>query len=35
VEHSHFVVDSEAPSANLYAFNATVKYWTKDEAEGR
>ncbi|PLW29555.1 hypothetical protein PCASD_15964 [Puccinia coronata f. sp. avenae] len=34
VEHSHFVVESEAPGANLYAFNATVKYWTKDETEG-
>ncbi|KAA1103653.1 hypothetical protein PGTUg99_004464 [Puccinia graminis f. sp. tritici] len=35
VEHSHFVVESEAPNANLYAFNASVKYWTKDETEGR
>ncbi|WAQ91106.1 hypothetical protein PtA15_13A507 [Puccinia triticina] len=34
VEHSHFLVESEAPGANLYAFNATVKYWTKDETEG-
>ncbi|KAI9606529.1 hypothetical protein H4Q26_006063 [Puccinia striiformis f. sp. tritici PST-130] len=35
VEHSHFVIESEAPNANLYAFNASVKYWTKDETEGQ
>ncbi|PLW04756.1 hypothetical protein PCANC_28668 [Puccinia coronata f. sp. avenae] len=26
--------DGQSPGANLYAFNATVKYWTKDETEG-
>ncbi|KAG0144851.1 hypothetical protein CROQUDRAFT_94523 [Cronartium quercuum f. sp. fusiforme G11] len=34
LEHSHFLIDSEAPNANLYAYNATLRYWTKDEREG-
>lgn len=35
LEHAHFLIDSEAPNANLYAYNATLRYWTKDEREGR
>ncbi|EGG00206.1 putative aminophospholipid translocase [Melampsora larici-populina 98AG31] len=35
LEHSHFLIDSEPPNANLYAYNATLKYWTQDEREGR
>ncbi|KAH9822366.1 putative aminophospholipid translocase [Melampsora americana] len=34
LEHAHFLIDSEAPNANLYAYNATLKYWTQDEREG-
>lgn len=34
LEHAHFLIDSEPPNANLYAYNATLRYWTQDEREG-
>ncbi|KAI8447594.1 hypothetical protein BY996DRAFT_4566477, partial [Phakopsora pachyrhizi] len=35
VEHAHFLIESEPPNANLYAFNGSLKFWSKDETEGR
>lgn len=30
VEHSKFILDSEPPHANLYAYSGTLRYWQKD-----
>lgn len=30
VEHAKFIIDSEPPHANLYAYSGTLRYWQRD-----
>jgi phospholipid-translocating ATPase len=35
LEHAHFVIDSEAPHANLYNYNGVLKYRAADDRSGQ
>lgn len=35
LEHAQFLVDSEPPHANLYAYNGVMKYWPADDGKGQ